>query len=96
MDGDTQRPCKAKSQDVLLRVPKSSYFRTRYREMPIPPAHSSEIETRKILCFKGKPLDFIGRLSLMLSENIKAIRKSKGLSQEELAVKHECGAANSL
>ena len=22
--------------------------------MPIPPAHSSEIETRKILCFKGK------------------------------------------
>ena len=28
-----------------------------------------------------------GRLSLMLSENIKAIRKSKGLSQQELAVK---------
>ncbi len=27
------------------------------------------------------------RLSLMLNENIKAIRKSKGLSQEELAVK---------
>lgn len=27
------------------------------------------------------------RLSLMLSENIKAMRKSKGLSQEELAVK---------
>ena len=27
------------------------------------------------------------RLPLMLNENIKAIRKSKGLSQEELAVK---------
>jgi len=27
------------------------------------------------------------RLSLMLNENIKAIRKSKGLSQQELAVK---------
>lgn len=27
------------------------------------------------------------RLSLMLHENIKAIRKSKGLSQEELAIK---------
>ena len=27
------------------------------------------------------------RSSLMLNENIKAIRKSKGLSQEELAIK---------
>lgn len=28
-----------------------------------------------------------GGLSLMLNENIKAIRKSKGLSQQELAIK---------
>lgn len=28
-----------------------------------------------------------GRVSGMLNENIKAIRKSKGLSQEELAIK---------
>lgn len=32
----------------------------------------------------------------MLNENIKAIRKSKGLSQEELAVKLNCGAADNL
>ena len=32
-------------------------------------------------------LPFVGGLSIMLKENIKAIRKAKGLSQEELAVK---------
>ena len=32
----------------------------------------------------------------MLNENIKRIRKSKGLSQEELAVKLACGASNDL
>ena len=37
------RPCKTENQDVLLRVPKTSYFRTGYREMPIPMALSSEI-----------------------------------------------------
>ncbi len=38
-----------KKEDVLLRVPKIHYFRTRYREMSIPMALSSEIfidETR--------------------------------------------------
>ena len=32
-----------KKEDVLLRVPKIHYFRTRYREMSIPMALSSEI-----------------------------------------------------
>ena len=37
------RPCRMKKEDVLLRVPKIHYFRTRYREMSIPMAPSSEI-----------------------------------------------------
>ena len=37
------RPYKTENQDVLFRVPKIHYFRTRYREMSIPMAHSSEI-----------------------------------------------------
>ena len=37
------RPCRTKNKDVLLRVPRTSYFRTRYREMPIPMTPSSEI-----------------------------------------------------
>ena len=37
------RPYKAKNQDVLFRVPQIHYFRTRYRKMSIPMAHSSEI-----------------------------------------------------
>ena len=37
------RPCRMKKEDVLLRVPKIHYFRTRYREMSIPMALSSEI-----------------------------------------------------
>ena len=37
------RPCRTKCKDVLLRVPKILYFRTRYKEMSIPPALSSEI-----------------------------------------------------
>ncbi len=46
-----------KKEDVLLRVPKIHYFRTRYREMSIPMALSSEIfidEMLKNLDFKGK------------------------------------------
>lgn len=42
MDGYTQGHVEQKS-DVLLRVPKTSYFRTRYREMSIRLAHSAEI-----------------------------------------------------
>lgn len=37
------RSCKMKCKDVLLRVPKTCYFRTRYREMPLSVAHLSEI-----------------------------------------------------
>ena len=43
MDGYTQGHVERKSNDVLLRVPKTFYFRTRYREMSIPLAHLSEI-----------------------------------------------------
>lgn len=43
------RPCRTENQDVLLRVPRTSYFRTRYREMPIPMALSSEIFIDNIL-----------------------------------------------
>ena len=37
------RPCRTKNQDVLLFVPQPLYFCTRYREMSILLAHSSEI-----------------------------------------------------
>ena len=37
------RSCRTKNNDVLLRVPQTLYFRTRYREMSILMAHSSEI-----------------------------------------------------
>ena len=60
MEGYTQGHVKRKYEDVLLRVPKTSYFRIRYREMPISMAHSSEIVTEN-LYFKGKSLDNIGR-----------------------------------
>ncbi len=42
MDGYTQGHVERK-KDVLIRVPKIHYFRTRYREMSIPMALSSEI-----------------------------------------------------
>ncbi len=38
-----ERPCKAKEDDVLLRVLKNCYVRTRYREISMIMAHSSEI-----------------------------------------------------
>jgi hypothetical protein len=37
------RPCKAVNNDVLFRIPKTSYFCTRYKEMSILLVHSSEI-----------------------------------------------------
>lgn len=56
---------KNESKDVLFRIPKSHYFRTRYREMSIPMAPSSEIFiddiSKKSLIFKEKGLDLIGR-----------------------------------
>lgn len=38
-----KRPCKAKKNDVLLRVLKSCYVRTGYREISMIMAYSSEI-----------------------------------------------------
>ena len=43
------RPCRTKKEDVLLRAPKIHYFRTRYKEMSIPMAPSSEIFIDKTL-----------------------------------------------
>ena len=48
------RPCKTGNRDVLFRVPKHHYFRTRYREMSISMAHSSEICNLKFLEKQGK------------------------------------------
>lgn len=54
MEGDTQGHLKRNREDVLFRIPKTSYFRTRYKEISMIIVHSSEIETLKILYFKGK------------------------------------------
>lgn len=54
MEGDTQGHVKRESKDVLFRIPTNIYFRTRYREMLVIVAHSSEIETLKFLDFQGK------------------------------------------
>ena len=48
MDGYTQGHVERKERR-LLRVPKIRYFRTRYREMSIPMAPSSEIFIDDIL-----------------------------------------------
>ena len=45
MEGHTQGHLKRKREDALFRIPKTSYFRTRYREISMSTAHSSEIET---------------------------------------------------
>ena len=45
---------KREREDVLIRIPQTSYFRTRYREISMILVHSSEIETLKNLYFKGK------------------------------------------
>ena len=49
-----KRPCKAEKRDVLFRIPITTYFCTRYREMLKIEAYSSEIQTKKILDFQGK------------------------------------------
>lgn len=54
MEGHTQGHLKRNREDVLFRIPKTSCFRTRYREISMITAHLSEIETKKILYFKGK------------------------------------------
>ena len=45
MEGHTQGHLKRNIEDVLFRIPKTSYFRTRYREISLTVARSSEIET---------------------------------------------------
>ena len=60
MEGHTQGHLKRNREDVLFRIPKTSYFRTRYREISMIVVHSSEIETKKSLILKEKRLDLLG------------------------------------
>ena len=76
MEGHTQGHLKRNREDVLFRIPKTSYFRTRYREISMTVAHLSEIETKKTFILKEKRLDLLGRngygkriLSKLWSEN---------------------------
>lgn len=62
MEGHTQGHLKRNREDVLFRIPKTSYFRTRYREISMTVAHLSEIETKKTFILKEKRLDLLGRL----------------------------------
>ena len=61
MEGHTQGHLKRNREDVLFRIPKTSYFRTRYREISMTVAHLSEIETKKTFILKEKRLDLLGR-----------------------------------
>ena len=63
MEGHTQGHLKRNKKDVLFRIPKTSYFRTRYREISMIFVHSSEIETKKSLILKEKRLDLLGSLN---------------------------------
>ena len=56
MEEYTQGLVKRK-HDVLFCILKTNYFRTRYREMSILLAHSSEIYNKKSLILKEKTLD---------------------------------------
>ena len=60
MEGHTQGHLKRNREDVLFRIPKTSYFRTRYREISMTVAHLSEIETKKTFILKEKRLDLLG------------------------------------
>lgn len=80
MEGHTQGHLKRNKEDVLFRIPKTSYFRTRYKEISVIIAHSSEIETKKSLIIKEKRLDLLGSLNrkrnLKLKNESKKIKKS--------------------
>ena len=65
MEGHTQGHLKRNREDVLFRIPKTSYFRTRYREISMTVAHLSEIETKKTFILKEKRLDLLGRKLLL-------------------------------
>lgn len=47
--------------DVLLRVPKHLYTRTRCTELPINTALFTKVLSTQSLIFQGKTLDYIGR-----------------------------------
>lgn len=64
MEGHTQGHLKRNREDVLFRIPKTSYFRTRYREISMTVAHLSEIETKKTFILKEKRLDLLGTVTL--------------------------------
>ena len=85
MEGHTQGHLKRNKEDVLFRIPKTSYFRTRYKEISVIIAHSSEIETKKSLILKEKRLDLLGRLIFMMNkERLKRViteMKKLGLKQ---------------
>ena len=74
MEGHTQGHLKRNKKDVLFRIPKTSYFRTRYREISMTVAHSSEINTKKPL---KKKLFVI--LSIILTLAIIAVNMVVGL-----------------
>ena len=69
MEGHTQGHLKRNREDVLFRIPKTSYFRTRYREISMTVAHSSEIETKKTFILKEKRLDLLGRITVYKTGN---------------------------
>ena len=70
MEGHTQGHLKRNREDVLFRIPKTSYFRTRYREISMIFVHSSEIETKKSLILKEKRLDLLGRYLIILQTSL--------------------------
>ena len=82
MEGHTQGHLKRNKKDVLFRIPKTSYFRTRYREISMIVVHSSEIETKKSLILKEKRLDLLGRLRLEEETLLKKQRESSTASEE--------------
>ena len=75
MEGHTQGHLKRNKKDVLFRVPKTSYFRTRYREISMIVVHSSEIETKKSLILKEKRLDLLGRVEMEEKKYLKWYNK---------------------
>ena len=75
MEGHTQGHLKRNKKDVLFRIPKTSYFRTRYREISMIVVHSSEIETKKSLILKEKRLDLLGRVEMEEKKYLKWYNK---------------------
>ena len=78
MEGHTQGHLKRNKKDVLFRIPKTSYFRTRYREISMIVVHSSEIETKKSLILKEKRLDLLGREKNATFKTIKKMFRNVG------------------